>query len=584
MNTALMRRGDLVSNALISILKKYLHSNYAALFSAVMTVVCCIGEIYLPFAMSCIVNEGIMHKNLPYIYRQGGLMLAAAFIIAVSGFLVNVACSFAGESFARDIRDELYEKINSMSLIRFESMGSGSLITRLTEDINACTAFLNIFIQLTVEPAVLLAGSIAVMWHLSTGFNTVFLIFLFIQVIAVFVFIYLTVPLFARVRAKTDKLNSYLLNSIKRIRLIKAFIGEKKEEEHFDKAVYDIKQAKLKAGKISALFNPMIMLIVNICICAILIISNAEFSLGKVNAGSVLAAVTYSEQILLSIIISGRLFNYAAEAKPSAMRITEILNIKNDMSDGNTPLKKGKKEIELRQASFSYPNGINIFKNIDFKIQSGSFTALCGGTGSGKTTFARLLDRIYDVTEGAVLINGCDIRDFKIKDVRKCIAVVEKVCDIVEGSIAENIIYGREYVMPDDMEKALKAAELYETVYNLENKEFTYISSMGTTLSGGEKQRLAIARALAGAPDVLVIDDGTSSLDYASEGKIIQNIRNLYPDLTVLITTQRVLDIQWADKVACIEKDGKISYGILSELAAKSPAFSVLYASQEVRL
>lgn len=571
-----------MSYNLISVLKKYLHSNYAAIFSGVMTVVCCIGEIYLPFAMSCIVNEGIMHKNLPYIYRQGALMLAAAFVIAVGGFLVNISCSYAGEHFAKDIREELYTKISSMSLIRFESIGSGSLITRLTEDVNSCAAFLAIFIQLTVEPAVLLAGSITVMWHLSPGFDTVFLTFLFIQVAVVFVFIYLTVPLFAKVRFKTDRLNSYLLNSIKRIRLIKAFMGEKKEEDHFDRAVHDIRQAKFKAGKISALFNPMIMLIVNICICAILIISDKEVSLGRVNAGSVLAAVTYSEQILLSIIISGRLFGYAAEAEPSAIRISEILNLKNDIPEGTVPMERGKKEIELKQVSFSYPNGMNIFKDIDLKIQAGSFTALCGGTGSGKTTFARLLDRVYDVTGGSILINGCDIRDFRLKDVRKCIAVVEKVCDIVEGSIAENIIYGREGVNPEDMEKAMKAAELYEAVCNLKNKEHTYISSMGTTLSGGEKQRLAIARALAGNPDVLVIDDGTSALDYTSEGRIIENIRNTYPALTLFITTQRVRSIQWADMVVCIEKGGKISYGTPSRLAAESPAFSVLYASQEV--
>ncbi len=549
------------------------------LLAAALTVVSCASELILPLIVEDIVNRGVLRGSLDVVCQGSVRMLGMAVVLALSGFGTFMSCSLASERFARDLRERLYRKVTEMSVMQVEKFGSGSLITRLTSDVDSCAALANVLLQLLLEPALLMMGGILIMWRISHRFDMVFVFFILMQCAFVLLFVRKTMPLFLGVQRSNDRMNAYLQTELRCLPLIKAFTGEGKEARRFESLSEEIRSIQLEAKRWTALFNPMVMLVVNILVACILMATEGEVRSGGLLVGSVMAAVTYAEQTLLSIVISGKFFGFLAQATPSAERIAQVLREEPEIRDGAKRLEHVG-GIALNEASFRYPDGVMVFPGLSMHIAPGDFIAVCGGVGCGKTTLARILCRVYDVSSGEVLVNGKDIRDFRLSDVRRNITVVEKDMDIAEGTIESNILCGREDVTSEAVFRAVRAAGLEEFVRRLPEGLETDVLSGGASLSGGERQRLAIARALAGNPGVLVMDDCTSCLDYATENNVVRSIRKNYPDTAVVLMTQRVLSVQTAERVVCIERDGRVSVGTAECLKETSALFSELYRSQ----
>lgn len=567
--------GELPLKDLFFISKRFWRHRRLLLCAAVLTAVSCVAELALPNMMAGILNEGLLGRRIEAVQAGSAAMLITVLILALAGFGTFMVCAAASERFALELREELYEKITTLSVGQVEGIGAGPLITRLTGDTAVCASLAQVLLQMLLEPVLLLIGGVVMMWRVSRAFDTVFLAFVALQSVLVLLFIYKTMPLFLNVLGKNDRMNGFLQSELRCLRLIKAYGGEARESAAFDSLAEEIRAAQIDVRRWTAFFDPLILLVVNFAVACILLLSGSQ----ALRAGSVMEAMTYAEQVLLSIVVSGRLFNQVAEAKASAGRLAEVLRAEPAVTGGETPVPPGGLgKIVLRNVSFRY-SGAPVLDQLDLTIERGAFVAVCGSAGCGKTTLSRLLCRVCDPTSGQITADGADLRSYQLDSVRRNIAVVERNMDIIEGTITENILYGREGISEEDIAWALETSGTAELVRAFPEGRDAWASS--TSMSGGDRQRLALARALAGRPSVLVLDDCTSSLDYATEKSVLRSIRENCPGLTVILMTQRVPSVEGAELVVCIGEDGRAKSGTAEQLRQSSPLFALLCRSQE---
>lgn len=568
---------------LLFISKRFWRHRWLLLCAAILTAVSCAAELALPGIMADIVNKGLLERRIEAVRTGSTAMLVTVFVLGLAGFGTFMTCAVASERFAMELREELYGKITALSVGQVESIGAGPLITRLTGDTAVCAALAQVLLQMLLEPVLLLIGGVVMMWRISHAFDMVFLAFVVLQSALVLLFVHKTMPLFLNALEKNDKMNGFLQSELRCLRLIKAYGGETRESAAFDGFAEDIRAAQMGVRRWTAFFDPLILLVVNSAVACILLLSGSRALGGTLRAGSILEAMTYAEQVLLSIVVSGRLFSQVAEAKASAGRLAEVLRAEPTVTGGEMPVPPGGiGRLVLRNVSFRYPSGgAPVLSELDLTFERGVFVAVCGSAGCGKTTLSRLLCRVCDPTSGQILADGTDLRSYRLDGVRRSIAVVEKNMDIIEGTIAENIFYGRADITKRDVEWAMEITGAVELVRALPEGWDAWASSLGVSLSGGDKQRLALARALAGRPSLLIMDDCTSSLDYATERDVLRSIRKNCPDLTVILMTQRILSAQGADLVVCIGEDGRARSGTAEALKKSSPLFAMLCRSQE---
>lgn len=551
--------------------------------AAVLTAVSCAAELALPSIMAGIVNEGVLERRIEAVRAGSAAMLITVLVLGLAGFGTFMACATASERFALELRKELYEKITSLSVGQVESFGAGPLITRLTGDTTVCASLAEVLLQMLLEPVLLLTGGVVMMWRISHAFDVVFLAFVGLQCVLVLLFVHKTMPLFLNALEKNDRMNGFLQSELRCLRLIKAYGGETRESASFDNLAEEVRTSQMGVRRWTAFFDPLILLVVNAATACIFLLSGSQAPGGALRAGSILEAMTYAEQVLLSIVVSGKLFSQVAEAKASAGRLAEVLRAEPSVISGEMPVPPGGVgQLVLRNVSFRYPSGgAPVLSGLNLTFERGAFVAVCGSVGCGKTTLSRLLCRVCDPTSGQILADGTDLRNYWLDGIRRSIAVVEKNMDVIEGTIAENILYGRTGITETDIEWALEVTGAAELVRALPEGRDSWACSLGASLSGGDRQRLALARALAGRPSILVMDDCTSSLDYTTEGAVLRSIRKSCPDLTVILMTQRVLSVQGADLVVCIGEDGKAKSGTAEQLKESSPLFALLCRSQE---
>lgn len=575
--------GELPLKDLFFISKRFWRHRRLLLCAAVLTAVSCAAELALPNMMAGIVNEGLLGRHIEAVRDGSAAMLITVFILGLAGFGTFLTCAAASERFALELREELYGKITALSVGQVESIGAGPLITRLTGDTAVCASLAQVLLQMLLEPVLLLIGGVVMMWRVSHAFDAVFLAFVAFQSVLVLLFVHKTMPLFLTVLEKNDRMNGFLQSELRCLRLIKAYGGETRESAAFNSFTEEIRAAQMGVRRWTAFFDPLILLVVNSAVACILLLSGLQAPGGAPQAGSILEAMTYAEQVLLSIVVSGRLFSQVAEAKASAGRLAEVLRAAPSVISGEMPVPPGGiGRLVLRDVSFRYPScGAPVLSRLDLTFERGAFVAVCGSAGCGKTTLSRLLCRVCDPTSGQILADGTDLRNYWLDGVRRSIAVVEKSMDIIEGTIAENILYGRADITEEDVDWAMEITGAAELVRALPEGRDAWASSLGISLSGGDKQRLALARALAGRPSVLVMDDCTSSLDYSTERTVLRSIRKNCPDLTVILMTQRIPSVQGADLVVCIGEDGRAKSGTAGELKESSPLFALLCRSQE---
>jgi ATP-binding cassette subfamily B protein len=498
------------------------------------------------------------------------------------GYSAGLLCAVAGQRFALSLRCETYDKICDLSVLQVSRVGTGSLITRLTTDIDTCAEFVYALILMVIEPGLLMIGGVLMMWRISSKLGLVFVLFVIVQLLIMFMFIHMTSPGFVVMRQKIDEMNGRLQSAFSRFRLIKAYGTEKKENSWISETNKRVYEASYAVQMKLAVFNPLIMLVMDLAVACVLYISGWQVSKGTMHIGLVLSAITYVEQVLLSITVGGRMFHIIAETIPSAGRIIEVMDLDPAMKDGEETLESNFQSLKMHHVCFSYKEGVQVFHSLDFEINAGEMVAVIGTVGCGKTTLTGLSARLFDVDKGQILLNGVDIRSFSIDDVHRMIALVEKNTAVLEGTIWDNIIFGRKDIDDSDVLRALLVAQMEEYLDNHPEGKDTFLMSMGKNISAGEKQRLVIARALAANPGLLVLDDSTCSLDYKTEKNLYKAIKDNYPHIAILFTTNRLPSALQADRIVILE-DGKVAdVGTDEELRERCELYRRICKAQDM--
>ena len=545
------------------------------------TIVRCALGLWLPLLLAEAVDAAIVRADLDSVYAVGWRMLCVCIGMGVFGYAANMLCAVVGQRLALTLREETYSKIGKLSVSQVSQLGHGSLITRLTVDINVCSNLASAMVLLLFEPLTFMIGGIIMMWRIAPHLGMVFVGFVVLQLVVMIFFVYSTAPLFVKVRRKTDALNSRLQSAFAGFRLTKAANMQESEKARMGEDNLALMEASLKVQRRIAIFNPLVMLIMNLAVACVLMLAGNEVATGVISVSMVLSAINYSEQVLLSIASVGNVYRVITETQPSAARIREVIDMAPDMDDGALAWDKPFSELRFENVGFVYPAGGQVFEGLSLALHAGETVALIGPIGCGKTTLASLCDRLFDATEGRILLNGTDIRSWRIADVRSAVALVEKQTAVLEDTLKDNIVFGRDGINDADVQLAVGTAQLEGLVAKKPQGLDTPLYSMGKSLSGGERQRLTIARALAGSPGLLVLDDSTSALDYVTEARFLAALRENYPQMAVLLITNRLASALKADRILVLNGGHIEADGTEAELRESSTLFRDMCDIQE---
>ena len=557
-------------------------------FFAIIAALFMFGEVSMdliqPQIMSRIIDEGVLGVGgLKIIYRLGLLMTVLVIFGGLCGCLNNVFVNISGQNIGNEMRKDCFKKIMSVSFPELDKLTTGSLITRVTNDITQVQNFLSQFVRGMLRTFLLMFGSMYCVFRLNFTFGLIVL-GAFPLILGCLYFCMMKAdPLFMKLQAKLDRVNAIMQEDISGIRLIKACVREKYEKIRFGRANDELTDIQLTTLIIFAFMNPVINALMYVVIALILILG---YSGKAATAGSIMAAVTYTTHLLHSILMTVMLFQNISRGIASWKRVKEILNIEPKIKDGNKnfPNISNNKcgEIEFRDVSFSYSNDNNqvILSNINLKINRGETVAIMGATGCGKTSLVNLIPRFYDVTGGAVFINGVDVREFSLKDLREKIAFVMQKSELFSTTIKENIAWGCPTASFEEICKAAVTAQADDFINSTPNKYDTVVAERGMSLSGGQKQRLSIARAVLKNAEIIILDDATSALDLKTEADFYDALHKLNPETTKIIIAQRIASVKNADRIIILENKKILAQGTHSELMETCKAYQEIYNSQ----
>jgi len=547
-----------------------------------------IGEIAMdliqPDIMASIVDDGVLGGNMKLIVEMGIKMIVLVAFGGFCGIMCGVFATFAGQKFANDVRKDLFSKIMSLSFEQTDHITTGSLVTRLTNDVTQVQNMIMMAIRGFIRCIAMFVGGIYMLYMQSTTFSMVAACGLPFVIFFVFIFLKKASPLFVKVQAKIDRINSLMQETIAGARVVKAYVKEDYELERFSEANDDLCNTNLRVHTLLAYLGPCMNIVLNICVVVIILIGGINVKNGgAISPGEIIASITYISLILMRIIFMANIFQTFTRASASWSRINEVLKCEVIHHDGNADSQNGKKgEIEFKNVSFAYPesSGNNVLSDISFKLSSGKTLAIIGATGSGKTTLVNLIPRFYDVTEGEVLINGINVRDYKISDLREKISVVLQKAELYSRSIEENIKWGREDATPWDIKEAATIAQADDFICATANGYYTQVTEGGHSLSGGQKQRISVSRSVIRDSEILIFDDSSSALDLKTESNLHREINKKFTDVTKIIIAQRIASVKNADIIMVLD-NGRISdMGTHSELMQTSEIYKDIYNSQ----
>ncbi|MBQ4136571.1 MAG: ABC transporter ATP-binding protein [Clostridia bacterium] len=550
-----------------------------------------IGEVAMdlmqPKLMTKIVDNGLIGGlGVGYIVRIGLIMLLLAVLGGVFGIGTAIFASNAAQRFGNDLRNDVFKKVMGLSLEQTDKFTTGSLVTRLTNDINIIQDLVAMALRMFVRSPMMFIGGIFMCLTLDVNFGRVLIISLPLQLILIFVMLKVASPLFSKVQTKLDKVNSVVQENVTGARVVKAYGREEYEIDRFGNANTELKDVNLRVQKIMAMISPVMMLIMNGSVIAIIYIGGLEVDKGAMLPGAVMGAITYITQILMSLMMVSMMFQTISRASASAKRVIEVLDSDAVIRDGDYKEDEEASHngsVELKNVSFRYPGTVGrpVLDNISIKINPGETVAIIGATGSGKSSLVNLLTRFYDATEGEVLIDGVNVKEYKLHDLRAKIAFVLQKSELFSGTVEENIRWGREDATLDEVIDAAKIAQADEFISSFNEGYNTMIAEKGASLSGGQKQRIAIARALIRKPEILIFDDSTSALDLATEAKLRAALAENMKGTTVIMIAQRIASIKSADRIAVIENGEITAFAPHDELMKTSETYRDIYASQQ---
>jgi len=569
-------------------LSKYLKPYwYLALLSPIMMIGEVVAELFQPKLMSKIVDEGVLGNDMGVIISTGIIMLLVLIAMGIAGFSAAGFASAASQSFGCDLRNDVFKRVMSLSLEQTDKFTTGSLVTRVTNDITAVQNLVAMALRMFVRSPMLFIGGIVAMLSLNVKFGIVLLCALPFQVIIIWLLLSKANPLFGIVQEKLDKVNSVVQENVTGARVVKAYVREEYEIKRFDKANDELMETSLKVQKLMAIMHPFLSIVMNLSVIAIILIGGFQVEAKAMQVGEIMAGVTYVTQILMSIMMVSMMFQMISRAKASADRIVEVLETIPSIADGTYEADKteGEGSIEFKNVSFTYPglSGRPVLQDISLEIKPGETIAILGATGSGKTSLVNLIPRFYDVTEGEVLVDGINVKDYTLESLRSKISFVLQKSEIFSGTIKDNIKWGKEDATDDEIYEAARIAQADDYIRNFKDGYDTIIGEKGASLSGGQKQRLAIARAIIKKPKILIFDDSTSALDLGTEARLQKALREHLKGTTVIFIAQRVASIMNADRIFVLENGTIAACGTHNELLDTSEIYRDIYDSQMIK-
>lgn len=518
-------------------------------------------ELYLPTLMADIVDTGIVRGDTPYIIRTGGFML----LIAAGGTICSIATSFLAAKIAvglgRLLRSKVFSRVEDFSLHEFNQMGTATLITRTTNDINQIQTVTFMILRMMLFAPMMGIGGIIMAVNQDRPLSLVLLVAVPFIAVLIFFIMSKAIPLFKLMQIKLDRLNLVLRENLTGIRVIRAFNRTKEERERFTDANLDLTNNAIRVNKLMATMMPGMMLVMNFTIIAIIWFGSIRIDHGGMQVGSLMAFIQYAIQIMISLIMMSMMFIMLPRASASAIRINEVLDTIPEIKDPGQTKRPGsdKGYLEFKDVSFSFSGAEQpALSNISFTASPGEMTAIIGGTGSGKTTLINLIPRFYDVSQGAVMIDGVDVREMSQENLRAKIGLVPQTAVLFSSTIRENIRFGKQDASIDEVYKAAQTAQAIEFITGMKNGFDSVIEQGGINVSGGQKQRLSIARALVRRPDIYIFDDSFSALDFKTDARLRAALKKETLQSTVLIIAQRVTTVMEADRIIVLE-DGQIA-------------------------
>lgn len=536
------------------------------------------------------------NQFLNTIVSNGIIMLALVLIGVVSGILSGVFANLASQKFANDLRKGLFSKIMHLSFQQSDDFSTASLVTRVTNDVTAVQTMFAMAIRMFIRSLSMFILGIVFTLQISKQFMIILAVALPLEILIMVFFMIKAFPMFSIVQTKLDKVNSVVHENLTGARVVKAFSKEDYEYNRFVEANDTLTSITLKVNKLMAIIMPLFMLIVYAGMIAIYYIgANSQFDAmlylenfatsidPKISVGEMEKATTYIMMIMSSLLMIGMTFANMARAAASGKRINEVLETPDIICDGNLDVKTLKETgtIEFKNVDFAYPNAsASVLENINLKIEKGETVAIVGATGSGKTTLVNLITRFYDVTKGEILVDGENIKNYKLVDLRNKIAIVLQKAELFAGTIKENIKWGNPNATDEEVEWAANIAQAIEFIDSKEKKFDEYVEEKGTSLSGGQRQRLSIARAIVKKPEILIFDDSTSALDLVTEAKLYKAMRDNIADTTKIVVAQRIATAKNADKIVVLDGGTIIAYDTHENLLANCEIYQDIYNSQ----
>lgn len=548
-------------------------------------------DLVQPRLMSTIVDEGVLGLSNNYVgdlsivIHTGLKMILLVTLGGFCGIMSGVFANLCGQNFGNDVRKDAFGKIMHLSFEQTDRFTTGSLVTRVTNDVTQLQNFVMQCIRGFVRTFILFGGGIFCMFSLNLSFGAVILCALPFVLFTVIYFLKKANPKFAILQNKLDGINNVMQENVSGARVVKAYVKESYEQRRFQKANDELTGTQLDVLLLLSYMTPIMNIVLNISVVAIIKVGGIEVQAGNMTPGNVMAAITYASQILNAVMRMSMIFQTVSRGVASGKRIQELLDCKPAIADAQNPQKaeKQKGKIEFRHVSFGYPGmqETKILDDINLTIQPGETFAILGATGCGKTTLINLILRFYDVTEGEVLVDGIDVRNYRLQELHDNIALALQKSEIFQTTIYENIAWGRPDATEEEVLHAAECAQAMEFITQKEDGIHTMVSQGGASLSGGQKQRVAISRALLKKSSILIFDDATSALDLQTEAKLYDALKREHAGKTKIIVAQRIASIKDADRIAVIENGKIAALGTHEELLKNSEIYQDIYRSQQ---
>ncbi len=514
-------------------------------------------ELFVPLVMAAIIDTGIKNSDKPYIFKMGMVLVGLAIVGFISALTAQYFAAKAAVGFGKELRGDLYRHINTLSYSEIDKIGTSTLITRLTADVNQMQTAVNLFLRLFLRSPFIVIGAVVMAFTVDPKTAIIFAVSIPLLAVVVFGIMFYSVPIYKKVQNRLDSVMRMTRENLSGVRVIRAFNHEQREIEDFDKCSEELKDMQLYGGKISAYLNPITYVIVNLSIVLIIYVGGLRVDTGRLTQGEVISLINYMSQVLVELIKLSNLIINLTKSVACGNRINDVFKIKPSINDGSGIKTENDTAVEFDHVSATYAgSNEKSLDSLTLNVPRGSTVGIIGATGSGKTTLINLIPRFYDVSGGSLKVNGTDVRNYDVDELRKLVGVVPQKAALVSGTVRDNMKWGKPDATDEEINAALKTAQALDFVDEKDGLDSKILQG-GKNLSGGQIQRLTIARALVRKPEILILDDSSSALDFATDAALRRAIKSDTDNMTVFIVSQRFSTIKNADMIIVLD-DGRV--------------------------